>query len=824
MTRTFACAVFLFLGALACASADELPSRLEPSAPFPRILEEAPASEEIAPGVEYADYQLETAAGPLAIHVVAVAPHRSDVRIGSVTADDALTSHGETVGSMAQRTRAVAGINGDFFDIGNTNRPVNMVVRDGVLLQLPYKRYVLAIAHDESPHIAEFTFSGQIQIGEREFSLDGIDELAGGGISLLTPLYGRVPPRDTVTLVALSQLDGIPPLARYRVSGVVDNTSPQPPGYYVAIGLNDYNAVDVPEPGSLVTVSGDVSPLGLDSISAAVGGGALLLHNGQWYDDPDAPNREENSRRMPCSGAAIAPDGRLFLIEVDGRQPELSVGLTRPEFAALMRTLGATEGLLFDGGGSSTLVVRRLGDSAAGVVNSPSDGKERPVADGIFVYSTAPAGPAVRLVARPGTVRAVDGAEVPIRVAAVDAAYHVAETGDVVRAEVSPARLGFVRNDTFVALRPGTGRLELRAGSLRGSVPIEIDATPARSRITPARPNVDLNADIALTARAYDAHGYPLALPSLLRWSSTAGSIDSAGRFHAGTHDADVSVRIGETVATARVTVGSHDVALPFAERARFVTARRGGEGSLARDVGCGSCIRLTYAFGNGERAAYAFGDVALPPDTIGLEFDLLDDGSAARVRVSVRNEIDEDVLLDATQLGEPGWRNVTVHFPPDTQAARLMAIYVLPPKGIELSQGSIVLRNVRAVVAGQQTTHARINAPTPPSMRSAPSTTAKAFGAATTSIAGYDATVPLKSKPPARTARPPELSAIACGSGRSFSSSTAKSTAGSPNSAPPRANIAACAAVNNTALTTRRVAGTSNESYGKSIPASVWR
>jgi hypothetical protein len=77
------------------------------------------------------------------------------------------------------------------------------------------------------------------------------------------------------------------------------------------------------------------------------------------------------------------------------------------------------------------------------------------------------------------------------------------------------------------------------------------------------------------------------------------------------------------------------------------------------------------------------------------------DDGSDARVRIAVRNEINEDILLEGTQLGEPGWRNVAVRFPNDTDAARLMAIYVLPPKGIELSEGSIVLRNVRAIVAG---------------------------------------------------------------------------------------------------------------------------
>ena len=73
---------------------------------------------------------------------------------------------------MAQRTGAVAGINGDYFDIGNTNRPTNIVVRNGVLLQMPRNRYALAITRDGTPHIAEFAFMGQVQVGDRTASLD----------------------------------------------------------------------------------------------------------------------------------------------------------------------------------------------------------------------------------------------------------------------------------------------------------------------------------------------------------------------------------------------------------------------------------------------------------------------------------------------------------------------------------------------------------------------------------------------------------------------------------------------------------------------------
>ncbi len=704
MNRILGGILLLLLLRAAPVLANELPARISPAPPFPRILEEAPTIEDVAPGVEYADYQLVTQAGPLAVHVIAVEPRRGDVHLGSVLADNALESRGETIGSMAKRTGAVAGINGDYFDIGNTNRPENIVVRSGALLQMPFKRYALAVTRDGLPHIAEFAFSGQLEIDQRTMALDGVDEMPppNGGLSLLTPQYGRVPPEDNVTLVALQPMDGTPPLARYRVTGTADNLSTQPPGYYVAIGPSDYSVLDVPDVNAVVTATGDLAPISLDEITAALGGGPLILHNGAWFDDPDGPKGREFNKRIPCSGAAISPDGWLFLIEVDGRQPTESVGLMRPEFAELMRALGATEGIALDGGGSSTLVVRRLGDSDAGMVNSPSDGKERKVADGLFVYSTAPAGPPVRLVAQPGVIRAVTGADVPLRIAAIDAANHVAANVAPPSVSVVPASLGIYRNGEFAALHPGSGRLVLRSDRLAGAVDVEVNASPSRVLITPIRPNVDQNATIALAARAYDPHGYALTLPSQLAWSANAGAIDGRGEYRAGVHNADVAVRIGDVLASTRVTVGSHEVALAFAEHARFATVPRGGTGFVAQDTQCGNCLQLSFTFGDNERAAYAMTDLPLPPDTIGLSFDLQDDGSEARLRIALRNSINEDVLLDATRLDEPGWRHVVVRFPPDTEAARLIAIYVLRPTGVELSDGSIELRNVRAVVAGE--------------------------------------------------------------------------------------------------------------------------
>jgi hypothetical protein len=706
MARALIAAAALVLCAPLVARGQELPVHLSPEAPFPRILEQAPTIESVAPGIEYGEYQLYTDAGPLAVHVVEVQPHHDDVRVSTILADNQLESRGETVGSMAKRTGAVAGINGDYFDIGNTNRPLNIVVRNGQLLQMPRKRSALSLSRDGAPSIAEFTFLGQVQIGDKTVSLDAIDQLPApnGGTAFLTPEYGGVRPQDNTTLIALELLDGTPPLARYRVTSVADNLTAQPPGYYVAVGPSAYNDIDVPNAGETVTVSGDLAPVGLDQIATAIGGGPLILHGGAWFDDADGPRGGEYEKRIPASGAATAPDGTLFLIEVDGRQPSASVGLSRREFSALMRALGATEGMAFDGGGSSTIVVRRLGDADSSVANVPSDGIERPVGDGIFVYSTAPVGAAVRLVAQPDAIRAVTGADVPVRIAAVDAANHVASAQEPLTASVEPPSIGLFRNGRFTALEAGTGTISLHSGRMSGSVSVEVMRSPARAAVVPPNPNVEKGGTIDLDARAWDARGYRLTLPVLLPWQTNAGTIDAHGLYRAGEHDANVLVHVGETVAGARVTVGSHDVALPFIEKAHFTTVPRGGEGSLERDPQCAGCIALTYVFGGSERAAYAMADIPVPPHTVGISFDVLDDGSASRLRVGLRNAINEDVFLDAARLDQPGWRHLTVRWAgqQQTEAARLLAIYVLPAKGMDVSNGRIVLRNVRAIVAGE--------------------------------------------------------------------------------------------------------------------------
>ena len=118
-----------------------------------------------------------------------------------------------------------------------------------------------------------------------------------------------------------------------------------------------------------------------------------MLKDGQWFEDPRAPAPEERNVQWPVIAIGTTPENTLLLAAVDGRHPERSIGMRRPEFAELLQRFGVLDAMALDSGGSVTMVSRAPGDAGVTVRNVPSDDSyERYVADGLFVYSSAPPG------------------------------------------------------------------------------------------------------------------------------------------------------------------------------------------------------------------------------------------------------------------------------------------------------------------------------------------------------------------------------------------------------------------------------------------------
>lgn len=88
--------------------------------------------------------------------------------------------------------------------------------------------------------------------------------------------------------------------------------------------------------------------------------------------------------RHPRTAVGMSQDGtKLFLVVVDGRRSG-ATGMTCTELGTLIKGLGAHHAVNFDGGGSSTMYV-----AGQGVVNRPSDGTERTVANHLAIKAPA---------------------------------------------------------------------------------------------------------------------------------------------------------------------------------------------------------------------------------------------------------------------------------------------------------------------------------------------------------------------------------------------------------------------------------------------------
>jgi exopolysaccharide biosynthesis protein len=121
-----------------------------------------------------------------------------------------------------------------------------------------------------------------------------------------------------------------------------------------------------------------------------IGGGQIIVSDGQAV----AFTNTFATARHPRTVVGVDRSGlRLTLFVVDGRQPELSIGMTLAELSREMVALGCDRALNLDGGGSTELVWRMPDTGRLQVLNSPSDSKERSVADVLGVtFETPPAG------------------------------------------------------------------------------------------------------------------------------------------------------------------------------------------------------------------------------------------------------------------------------------------------------------------------------------------------------------------------------------------------------------------------------------------------
>lgn len=133
--------------------------------------------------------------------------------------------------------------------------------------------------------------------------------------------------------------------------------------------------------GTILTGAGKTSNSYEKDMRLAFGASHQLLSAGDIKDV--GLGSEFATIRHPRTAMGYTEDGKVILLVIDGRQPELSNGASLIDTALILESLGCCGAVNLDGGGSSTMILSEDGTDT--VKNSPSDGALRKIYNSVLV-------------------------------------------------------------------------------------------------------------------------------------------------------------------------------------------------------------------------------------------------------------------------------------------------------------------------------------------------------------------------------------------------------------------------------------------------------
>jgi Phosphodiester glycosidase len=384
--------------------------------------------------------------GPTKIRLLTItdpAKHAATVDVGTAGNDYPAVKRPSDI---AHAYGAIAAVNGDFAHDG---RPVHVSAEDGVLRTSGLSAGVsFALSADERRGFAKRperrvkADTNNPQAGHFQIERWNAGGPGGGDIAAFTPVGGRVEkPEGDACSARLLPISGKAGKRRWGADGEVlrtyDVDKQEDPCPHAAPAVGSENGavlvqgnrgtprgetIRALQPGDRVTLAWTV---GWSGVLDIMGGNPQLLA------DPDGNGRPTVKapkncgsyfcNRNPRTGVGVnhacivGHDGcRVFIMEVDGRQPKWSNGWDLVRFAKEFARVGADYAINLDGGGGSVMWVANRGRYCqvrkphGCLVSRPSDPSgERPAVTSLMVLAGSdrggPLSAATRAAALPPT-------------------------------------------------------------------------------------------------------------------------------------------------------------------------------------------------------------------------------------------------------------------------------------------------------------------------------------------------------------------------------------------------------------------------------------
>lgn len=633
----------------------------------------------------------------------------------------------QSTGGMAKENGAVAAVNGDYFNVSGELAPIGGQVSDGVLVSTPSElsgMYALTVTKDGKPMIDEYSFDGTVKADDGStFALRGINkedytvESSSVKYSHANSMYIYTPawtstkrPNDpsttpTEVLVQNGVITQISDKKALNMTVPADGYILRAHGTaatwimtHLAVGqtLNaDYKL-------KAKTTGETVDPSNLQMM---IGGHTILVNGGK---------AATFSRDIVASGiggirartaVGYSQDGRYVYI-IAAEKNSNSSGLSLTELQSFMTSIGVWKGMNLDGGGSTTMVTRPLGEETAGLTFNTEYGTEqRQVVNTLGVFSTAPEGK-LKGFAVSGSQTLLVGQEGKYTAKGYDTYYNPIATGDIKMTwKSSNNGIVSVSNGTIKGLKPGTATLTATSNGASSSIKVTVLGGSELASLTAGSGLGSLQAgttiSIPVTAKTKDGQSVTVPADSLT-WEFigfkgkvaadqlTVSSVNSGAQvgYAIGRYDGYSTVVVLSAAGSETIWENFENVSYPI----NFTTNAAGVTGSASVTAGTGEkagskVLQLSYDMTAGIGKMYAYAQLngstgkEVSATATSMSIDVMGDKSLNWLRAEFTDASGKTVYADlAKAIDWDGWKklNVDLNGLNIAYPAKLKRVYVV--------------------------------------------------------------------------------------------------------------------------------------------------
>ena len=354
--------------------------------------------EPIAPGVVRYKYQVKRSKGNAEANVIKVDLNNPHAKINTVAGGGTYTNKA-TVSQMANRTNAVALVNGDFFTMQLEGAPQGPSVINGETKSSPAVLndiWSFGIDSNDKAFIELTKFVGSVTASNgRSYPIDGLNKTK----------YWYQPSMEYSHQNKIQLYDSFW-TAKTRGDKNGGEVLLNENNVVEQISYNKGLDMSIPNGKKILQFSGSAIKFIQDNVKVGdklgikyniepnrnwkmmIGGHAVLVDNGAVKPYTRDIKFIDGVRARTAVG--ISQDGKtVYVVTAEGRTKRSS-GLTIAELAKFMQEIGVYKAMNLDGGGSTAMAVRNLGDlNRTRATNPERNGAERRVVNGLGVYNTS---------------------------------------------------------------------------------------------------------------------------------------------------------------------------------------------------------------------------------------------------------------------------------------------------------------------------------------------------------------------------------------------------------------------------------------------------